>query len=349
VLATVTDNAASLAEELSHWLSSGRLQSAEGAFCAWLDTSSGRLAFAFPEITGYALTWLARYEGQDGPATQAGHRAAGWLVDRLRSGDRSARSGYDQEAVYTFDLGMIAAGLISFGRCTGTPEYVDQGAQVAEQLAMLIRQAGELPAIAPDGLGSERPPEWSTVGRVHLAKCAQALLLADEVETAVRLCELALADQHEEGWFRTAPGDTIMLHPLLYAVEGLWITALATGQARLLDAAADAARWVWRHQLPSGGLPRSVSGSGVGAEQIDVTTQAIRAAVLLDIDCPGLDAAVCRVLSLASPDHGYGQALIYQPGGEGSDHLNAWVTMFGEQALRLVAHGADALRWNTIV
>lgn len=349
MLATVTDNAASLAEEISQWLGSGRLQSADGAFCAWLDAGSGQLAFAYPEITGYALTWLARYEGEDGRAVGAGHRAACWLLHRLRSGDRSARTGYDRGAVYTFDLGMIAAGLISFGRATGTAEYVDQGARVAERLAALIRQTGELPAIAPDGPSSDRPPEWATVGRVHLAKCAQALLLVDDVEAAARLCELAVADQHEEGWFATAPGETIMLHPLLYAVEGLWITGTNTGQAGLLAAAADAARWVWRQQLPSGGLPRCVSGSGPGAEQIDVTTQAIRAAVLLDVDCPGLDSAIRRVLALARPDHGYGQALIYQPGAEGSDHLNAWVSMFGEQALRVAVHGPDALHWNTIV
>jgi hypothetical protein len=349
VLATVTDNAASLADELGQWLGSGRLQSAEGAFCAWLDATTGELAFPFPEITGYALTWLARSGGENVPEVEAGHRAARWLVDRLRSGDRSARSGYDREAVYTFDLGMIAAGLISFGRCTGTAEYVDQGAQVAQQLAALVRQTGELPAIAPDGPSSERSPEWSTVGRVHLAKCAQALLLVDEVEAAGSLCEVALAAQHKQGWFATAPGETIMLHPVLYAVEGLWITGTATGQTWLLSAAADAAQWVWRQQLPSGGLPRSVNESGPGVEQIDVTTQAIRAAVLLELGCPGLEAAIRRVLTLARPDDGYGQALIYQPDAQGSDHLNAWVTMFGEQAVRVAALGSEALSWNTLV
>ncbi len=345
----MTDDAARVADEISQWLGSGRVQSPGGAFCAWLDAASGELAFEYPEITGYALTWLARYGGEQGPEVRAGHRAATWLVKRLRSGDRSSRPGYDRGAVYTFDLGMIAAGLISFGRSTGTAEYVDQGALVAEQLAALIRETGQLPAIAPDGPTSARPLQWSTVGRVHLVKCAQALLLADEQQAATRLCELALADQHDEGWFATQPGDTIMLHPLLYAVEGLWITGTATGQSRLLTAAANAARWVWRQQLPSGGLPRSVNGSGLGVEQIDVTTQAIRAAVLLELRCPGLVSAVRRLLALARSDDGYGQALIYQPGGEGDDHLNAWVTMFGEQALRAVAQGPQALSWNTIV
>ncbi|HZU59325.1 MAG TPA: hypothetical protein VE983_00065, partial [Solirubrobacteraceae bacterium] len=261
----------------------------------------------------------------------------------------SARANWDGGAVYTFDLGMIAAGLISFGRATSAPQYLDCGLLVAGELAALIRQYGELPPVAPTGPSTERPPQWSTAGRVHLVKCIQALLLAEEMDAARSLCRPALAAQDTEGWWSTQPGDdTVMLHPLLYAVEGMWMAGTATGDPAPLQAAGRAVRWVWRHQLPSGGLPRWVSREGTGPEQADVTSQALRAAILLEHQPSGIEQAVQRLVALTHPDGNFGRALVYQPQAD-STHLNVWVSMFGEQALRAAVQGPHALDWNTLV
>jgi hypothetical protein len=345
----MTEAAAALAEEIGQWLRSGRVQSPDGAFCAWLDAASGELAFEYPEITGYALTWLCPNAADGAPEVEIGHRAARWLVKRLRAGDRSARTGYDNGAVYTFDLGMIAAGLMSFGRATDSPEYVELGAELAGELAAWVRDGGELPPVAPGGPPSSRPQQWSTAARSHLVKCVQSLLLAHEQQAAASLCELALAAQDAHGWFPTSTGDSLMLHPLLYVVEGLWIAGRAMGETRFIESASRATRWVWQQRLPSGGLPRSVSPAGPGVEQFDVTAQAVRAAVLLKLECPGLEAGVQRLRRVARSDNGFGSALIYQPHTQASQHLNAWVSMFGEQALRVFAEGPQALSWETLV
>ncbi len=331
------------------WLSSGRLQSPAGAYCGWLDAATGARAFEYPEITGYALTWLASWESLDDRELAAGGRAADWLVRRLASGERSARSGWDSDAVYTFDLGMIAAGLVSFGRCVRDGGYAEQGIAAARQLAGYVNTVRGIESIAPDGPPTSRASGWSTSGQPHLTKCVQALLLAGEREAARLLVDRTLDAQLLDGHFNTAPGEErVMLHPHIYTIEGLWIWGTACDDDRALECAREAVAWVWQHQLPSGGLPRWASGTERGREQSDVTSQAIRAAILLGVEPRGLEAAASRLATLARTDGDHGCALTYQPDAE-EVHLNAWVSMFGGQAFRVLTEGPNALNWNTIV
>jgi len=323
------------------------VQSEAGGFCAWRDVANDKLAFEYPELTGYALSWLAGLSEPDEREIRAGRRAAEWLIRRLSVGDRSARTGWDSGAVYTFDLGMISAGLISFGRLVDEPQLVEQGQATARQLARYVERAEGLLAIVPDGPPSGRPPTWSTAGRPHLVKCVQALLLADEYDAARRLSIQAVDAQDDGGRFQTQPnGSIVMLHPHFYAVEGLWMLASACNDDGLLERARAATRWAWEHQLPSGGMPRWATGHEVGPEQVDVTGQAIRAAVLLHVDVPRLDSAVARLAALAQEDGHHGYALIYEPA---SAHLNAWATMFAGQAIGVAIDGPRAVTWTNFV
>jgi hypothetical protein len=347
--ARLKDLAGTTASRLRLWLTSGRVQSPSGAFCAWRDAASDDLAFEYPEITGYALTWLAARIREDDRALASGTRAAEWVVRRLAAGDRSARACWEDGAVYTFDLGMIASGLISFGSAAGNVGYERVGRMVAASLAAYVDHEGELPALAPDGPSGARDGQWSSGGRVHLVKCVQALLLGDHPNQARRLVGQASADQAADGHFITQPGDSfVMLHPHLYAVEGLWMWAMSSGDVHALTRARAAVDWAWRQQLPDGGLPRWVSATETGPEQLDATAQAIRAALLLGCIPDGLERAVARLAACAATDGAYGSALVYRP-HDLAQHLNSWVTMFGEQALRLASGEVDGLDWRELV
>ena len=59
----------------------------------------------------------------------------------------------------------------------------------------------------------------------------------------------------------------------------------------------------------------------------------------------GFDAAIDRLLEFARPLPG-GAALIYQPASD-VRHYNAWVTMFGAQAMEWVTAGPTS--WKTLV
>lgn len=332
------------------WLASGALSSDAGAICAWREAGDGALAFEYPEISGYALT---RFAGRVDPSPaerRTAHAAGRWLTERIAAGDRSARAGWDGGAIYTFDLGMIAAGLISWGEASGEGRFAGAGRGVAARLAELVASPEGLWSVDPAGPPTARESQWSTTGRPHLVKCVQALLLAGEDEAADELAASAERWASSEGFFETQPESGFtMLHPHLYTVEGLWIWASAREDSGAMDLARRATEWAWRHQLPGGGLPRFAptgadSHPGDAPEQLDVTGQAVRAALLTGADVDGLERAVARLRSVAveTPD---GHALPYQPQAE--PHLNAWVSMFGGQALE-IADGAR-IGWEELI
>src|ERR1700710_564213 len=82
----------------SRWLGSGPIDSPTGAYFAWIEEGTRRAAFEYPEITGYALTYLMGRPEPSREELSRAARAADWLVDRLDRGDRSARDGWDYGA-----------------------------------------------------------------------------------------------------------------------------------------------------------------------------------------------------------------------------------------------------------
>jgi UDP-N-acetylglucosamine 2-epimerase (non-hydrolysing) len=332
------------ADGLSRWITSGACQSSSGAMSAWVELASGEKAYDYAEITGYALTHIAaRPELSDGEIG-VGRGAAEWLTARVRQRRLAARDGWDGDAVYLFDLGMISAGLQSFGRRIGEQRYVDAGLELVELLQSEL--SGDIVAVSSHAPRSERT-NWSTRGVVHLAKLAQAFLLADREEPARKLIDAARAVQGPDGHMPTDPeSDVTMLHPHLYGAEGLWMWGSATGDQDAIDRARANVQWVWTHQLGSGGLPRAY-GRPEPVEQLDVTSQAVRMALLLGVRTPGVDRAIERLLECARERDGM-LAMPYQPGSP-DVHLNTWVTMFASQALALAIPGAGPLRWDQLV
>ena len=332
------------AEGLSRWIASGACQSSSGAFAAWVEMASGEKAYDYAEITGYALTHLAARAELSEDEVAVGRRAANWLVARVEQNRLAARDGWDGDAVYLFDLGMISAGLQSFGRRVGDDRYAATGVQLVDLLETEL--GAELGPVSSRGPRSDRT-NWSTRGIVHLAKLAQAFLLGGREEPARRLIEAARAVQGPDGHMPTDPESTVtMLHPHLYGAEGLWMWGSATGDQDAIDRARANVQWVWTHQLQSGGLPRAF-GRPEPIEQLDVTSQAVRMALLLGVHTPAVDRAIERLLECARERDGK-LAMPYQPGSP-DVHLNTWVTMFASQALALAVPGAEPMRWGQLV
>jgi hypothetical protein len=337
-----SDTAAPVAAALRDWLLSDACRSPSGAFCAWRDAENGRLAFEYPEISGYALTYAAALEDPTDAEVESAGRAADWLVQRLRAGDRSARAGWDGGAIYVFDLAMVSSGLVSFGRRFGGG-YQTTGLRIVEQLVRDASVIGRIPAVAPGPRASHTG--WSTEGRAHLLKVVQCLLLAGERAAARSLIAEAGALQQADGRFVTEAGSAAtMLHPHCYALEGLWIWGVAQEDEEALDRARRGVAWAFAHQLPSGGLPRFVRADGEpGPEQSDATAQAVRIACLLDERTPAVERAAERLEELARNG-----AVPYRPGAR-PVHENVWATLFAAQALELARNDDSLLTWQTLV
>jgi hypothetical protein len=344
----------SISGEIRRWLVR-RARSANGAVHAWVDAATGVPAFEYPEITGYALTFWAAQSIATEDELEAGQRAASWLGELVKSDRLHAREGWDSNAVYNFDLAMMANGLLAFG-VRHQPEAVRTGIRLAAYLCDQIGRDGWLEPLDPDVSHRSSRSDWSTKGYVHLVKTAQcqlhaaALGLRDGVAAARAVVGRGLDFLTSDGRFVTQPGaEVTMLHSHLYGVEGLWVFAEATGDDEIRDAAQAATEWAWRQQLPSGGFPRWTAADSQTAapEQFDVTAQAVRAAVLCGLAPEGLDRAVLRLTQcvLETPS---GSALPYQPDTENT-HENAWVSMFGAQAYESALAGVPRFDWTTLV
>jgi len=171
-------------------------------------------------------------------------------------------------------------------------------------------------------------------------------------EGASMLVDRGIAAQQVDGRIVTHPDDEItMLHPHLYAVEGLWVYGRATGDNRALECARKAVQWVYAQRLPNGGFPRFASNcDGTrGPEQCDATAQFLRAAVLTGIN-GDLSSTVGRLCSVALSGIGLGRAIPYQPQAKAL-HLNVWASMFAAQACELLTSDdlRHALDWRLLV
>ena len=344
---------ASTAAGLRAWIASGACQSESGAFVAWVDFATGRLSYDYPEITGYALTFLASQASLSEDECSVGHRAAAWLVDRVRRGKLAARDGWDDDAVYLFDLAMVASGLLSFGRRVQVERYVEAGLELVSFLVDELASTESISPVSARGRPSGRR-SWSTHGRPHLAKLVQAFLLSGqsaEIERLNRLIESVKSLQCADGRMLSHLDElTTMLHPHLYAAEGLWIWGSATGEADSLERARAAVEWACTHQLEEGGFPRSVADgvrSDDAIEQSDVTAQIVRLALVFGLGSRVVERSIARLKELACESEGM-LGMVYQPASP-NIHLNTGATLFAAQALAMAVTGAPVVIWSEFV
>jgi hypothetical protein len=350
--------AQNLSRKLRNWIGSGVFQSEDGAFCAWQEEDTGKLAFEYPEINGYALTYLAGRADPTPEEKLAGLSAGKWLLRRFAANDFSARSGWDTGVAYNFDLGIIANGLMLFGSRFDVPSFVEQGFKLVEYLRKELSPEGRLhPLSSEHSISTDRPVSWSTAGYAHMLKPVQSFLLAARLgldgamEAATRLYEFSKQWQLDNGRFLTQPQeDFTMLHPHFYTVEGFWMWSVCQNDSEALERAKAGLEWAWPYQLETGGFPRQVVINGANSsaiEQFDTTSQALRMALLINPQLPGIAKAIERLEQTVRGDEEKG-ALLYQP-TSGNLHLNSWVTMFAAQAVGLAAPGATAFSWEEMV
>ena len=333
--------------DLFDWLFAGALAHPSGGIAGWRDRRTGLLSDEYPEISGY---FLSAAVFADATGREAVTRAADWLTARIEADDVASRRA-DGTAIYNFDQGIIAAGLIKYGVREGRAPAVAAGVRAASRLRDQINAYGFLPTFDPAGaqpLG--RGATWSTVGRLHLAKVVHCLLLADDLGTAgMRQAARTIVEDVRSrfslanDWLREADGQ-INLHATCYALEGLWIWEAAQPEPGLRTFLETAFAELVSYRLPSGGFPRNASECTV-REQSDVHSQVIRLAALLERTAT-VRTSVARLRQVALPSEP-GWAMPYQPDSPHA-HQNAWVTMFAAQALALVDGSADLEWWELI-
>lgn len=319
--------------DLFDWVLGGVLSHPSGGIAGWRERRTGRLSDEYPEISGY---FLSAAVCADATGSAAAIRAADWLTERIDSNALASRR-VDGSAIYNFDQGIIAAGLIKYGVRAGKARAVAAGIRVASRLRDQLEQHGHLPTFDPAaGPPVGRPATWSTVGRLHLAKTVQCLLLAAELGVAgMREAARTLIDDVSGAFsiqsdaLRDSNGH-VNLHATCYALEGLWIWDAANRATDIHAVLHAAFEELVSRRLPSGGFPRTAVSA---REQNDVLAQVVRLAALLG-RASMIVPSIARLREVASPAE-QGWSVPYEP-GSGEIHDNAWATMFAAQALALL-------------
>jgi hypothetical protein len=179
---TIADLQVSIADWLFY--SNARIGAGKhaGAIAGWVD-ELGNAQFAYPEITGYYLSWLAQFAAyQPESDVRAANAAIAWL-NTLSSDDClpatryycDNRDDWHNDATFTFDLAMICRGLHAVRRLA--PERPRKNI-LRKLLRQVLSGGAEIPVAIK--VRQELPDRWSTRPGPFQLKTAAALLSIKE-------------------------------------------------------------------------------------------------------------------------------------------------------------------------
>lgn len=300
----------------------------------------GRPDYAYPEITGYFLTWLAFLHGAG--ETQAVHReladcasdwAGRWAATSMETRVHLRESGSDEwrnRAIFLFDVAMLIRGLAQVTRCglVDPARTTTTLARLTEQVMAMRGEDGALRCLRQRG--GSIPDRWSTRGGPFLVKALASILHATQLWAAPKELTQAALTTLPGVW----PNDFATIHPdsdhaALYFVEGV----LLGGDCGIPSPNAEShcQQIIWRRAM------RSDNGlnPGVGHRH-DVLAQWLRASLLMPPKAIGemethRQRTVAMQLSEAVTADGW-----LPFGGNGFDSsANVWCAMFAHQALWL--------------
>jgi hypothetical protein len=206
-----------------------------GGIAGWLK-ENGEPEFAYPEITGYYLNWLALVAdlspGLEADAREAAVAALNWICRiTARSEPPATRYYFDDRedwrnnGTFTFDLAMLCRGLHAVRRLV--PEQ-RRNSVIRKLLRHLVPEGDVLPAVI--NIRGMLPERWSTKPGAYQLKTAAALL---------PILDHAVVWGTFYRWNGRVLDalDAGELHPAFYALEGLMQFGMAGKPAALREAA----------------------------------------------------------------------------------------------------------------
>ena len=339
-------------ETLAQWLLHGPAQVRSGphagAVAGTIDRS-GEATYAYPEITGYYLQWLAWRAATHGATKELALRAeaaqrwlARWLNDpaapaATRIALVTRADDWRNGALFFFDLAMVLRGL---GTAARAALIVPDRAIVdglCEKLQRLIAEDGQFDACIAVRPDVALPQRWSTGRGGFLAKAAAGVLSAAAVIPEVAESVRMAAARTFEASVRSAaatPHDDV--HALMYTFEGMVNRPDAEVRPLLPEMAMQFDGLLTEAQA-LGRIPESRRDGGAmeRPERVDVLAQTIRIGHLLGALCPddppdrvGIARLSQTLVASIRPEGSVPFALPGEPAS-----CNVWAAMFAEQAL----------------
>ena len=342
-------------ESIAQWLMRGPAQLASGPHAgavAGVVDVHGRGCYAYPEITGYFLQWLAWRATRCGFSPELASRGAAaqqwlarWLEDRdpprtrIDLGD--ATDDWRNRAVFCFDLAMVLRGVASAARLQLIVPDASVIAGVTRQLLRLVGADGIFDACVPDDDKIPLPRRWSTSRGPFLAKAAAGILTASaslrSLDDTVRQSATATFVASLR-WAVESPHDDV--HALLYTFEGILCFPQHPQFQTVLPQLASQFDSLLADARELGHVPESRrdATASAGPERLDILAQTIRVGHLLWAHRPqqppdriGLARLQQMLVQHVRRDGAVPFAVESRP-----TQYNVWAAMFAEQALGFV-------------
>ncbi len=330
-----------------------------GALFGWKDLTNSSYPFIYSEIVGYAVTcfsWISNEKSSD-IALNSAKEASIWIHNNMKlglltTGKINKNNTFDLKGdipnqIYSFDNGMILAGLLNLYKIDENSENLKSAIEIADALIDKFFDGTKMIAMLdssfnPSSYGKEK---WSTMSGSYHAKIAFGFLKLFKItqksiykEVSYSLCDFALTMQNPDGRFRTNMEDNLtFLHPHLYSCEGLLYAGIDLSDDRYIEAALKGLEWAIRlMDMNNGSLPRTTKEN---IEQSDCMAQLLRLLIICYSELKkrnnsNLDSVIEKLrtslLSLYITDEeGKGGGFRYQ---NSLYQICTWCTMFTVQA-----------------
>jgi hypothetical protein len=358
--------------ELEKWLLNSNIRLKEGENCGgyygWknllADTESSKHPFIYNEIVGYSFSIFSYMYSESKKAEFLTVMKESFEYikknitknDLLNAGIRNdavfKEKGDIENQLYSFDNGIIIAGLVNYYKITKNQDVYEVVLKMANSLIKnFFRNYKICHALLnkdfkPTGYGIGK---WSSrIGSFHAKVGIGFSDLFDitgnkeYLRICYGLCELAINMQEPDGSFLNNQGtrDDIFLHPHLYACEGLTYIGSSLNDQNVFSSGLKGIEWAISTITDTGGVPRSIKQV---TDQADCTAQLLRLLLLYSDDLNYYSKVSSEKIekSIQILHDRIKRFFIRSEGAvkynDSSEFACTWCTMFSLQALILLA------------
>ena len=295
-------------EKLESWLlNSIRVKEGEncGAMYGWKNihapNEAAKYPFIYNEIVGYSLSIFSFLysETKKNDYLLAIGDSLGYIKRNITTKNllntgkiidtNFTQKGDMEKQIYSFDNGMIIAGLINYYKISKSQEVYDLILRMVNSLIKYFFKEHKLRYALLDNnlrITNYGLEKWSSkIGSFH-AKVGIGFTdlykitgNCEYLKISYGLCELAMDLQEPDGSFLNNENnrDCIFLHPHLYACEGLTYIGSSLSDNKLLNSGLRGIEWAISTITETGGVPRNNRQS---LDQADCTSQLLRLLLL---------------------------------------------------------------------
>lgn len=211
------------------WLMDSGIIHSSGGVSAWFDQRSQQYSYLYPEITGYAITYLVeRYEStREEKYLEQARQSAIFLKKVFQENNHqglpstipreNGLNEHSKEQFYSFDLAMITQAFLRLSQ--HDTNFIPTSLKLYRLLLTDYRQESFISFL---GSSSSSHSNWSKVQNLHHAKNLVPIVLKLELEPHAgehSILETLTSFYFER--YRNLSWQKEMLHPTFYYLEGM--------------------------------------------------------------------------------------------------------------------------------